>query len=42
MAKTLHDELESKMNKALAIKDGEPGKKADITAAVNVLQELVN
>ena len=43
MAKTLHDQLEKKMNEALAIKkDGEPGARADITEAVGVLQELVN
>ena len=43
MAKNTHDQLEEKMNDALALKkDGEPGKRADITEAVGVLKEIVD
>jgi pyridoxal biosynthesis lyase PdxS len=43
MATNTHDQLEEKMDKALAIKkDGEPGKGADISEAVGVLKEIVD
>jgi hypothetical protein len=43
MAKNTHDQLEAKMDEALALKkNGEPGARADITGAVAVLKEIVD